>query len=373
MRRLGTIAALCLAAVITAAGIYTAGAQDISHPVQQALQSIYKIPSVTGAESTMADKIASMLHGRSEKDRLGSVIFTTGSGGRHLVFAAGMDEVGFIISGIQADGMLNMDRVVPAPRPLFDFNQFGHPLLIWTQKGRLEGVLALPSLHTASREFRRDPVSHLTLERALIDIGADTGAEARERGVSMLDPVTPWHDISVLAGDKRAGYALGDKTAAAVLLAAAGKKGGSSSKLSFIWMAQAKFPFRRVRPAGSLGAVSTARNFEADLYVIIGTIPAESTEPGIQQGKGPVIVAGGEESAQWKEEVENAAGRIFTALQHTEEYQSPILNSFAHEGKRTVGLFLPVLFRGTSSEAVDFQDVKALFRLVLELAGLGEE
>ena len=96
-------------------------------------------------------------------------------------------------------------------------------------------------------------------------------------------------------------------------------------------------------------------------------------DPGIQQGKGPVLAAGGEQSTEWMEEVKTTAGRIFSAIQFSEELDSPILNSFAHEGKKAVGLFIPVLLNGTSSEVVDFQDVKALFRLIAELAGLGGE
>ena len=362
---------LCLVALLIL--VPTGEAQDSSMPVDTYLKQIYAVPSVSGDEERMAKKIVSLLGGNCVRDRIGSVHHTRGESGRHLALAVGLDECGFSISGIQSDGYLNLDRVVPEPRPLFDFSQFGHPLRIWTKKGLVDGVLALPSLHTASGEFRRNPTKHLTLENALIDIGAKSGSEATEKGVAVLDSVTPWPTISTLAGDKKAGYSLGDKTCSALLLAAAKALDKPSARVSFLWMAQAKFPYRRMRPAGSLGALSTARNFEADFFIVIGTIAIDKDDMEIRQGKGPILVAGGEGSAEWMKNVETRARGIYAAVQISEKAQSPLLNSFISEGRVAVGLFLPVLFSGTAAEVVDYQDVKALFRLVTELIASGGE
>lgn len=344
-------------------------AQNSPMPVEQYLRQIYAVPSVSGDEERMAEKIVSLLGGSCVRDRIGSVYHTRGESGRHLALVVGLDEYGFIVSGIRSDGFLNLDRVVPEPRPLFDFNQFGHPLRIWKEKGWVDGILSLPSLHTAPREFRQSPTEYLTLEKALIDIGAKSGLEAAQRGVAVLDSVTPRHDISTLAGDKKAGYSLGDKTCSALLLAAARGLDNPSARISFLWMAQSKFPYRRIRPAGSLGALSAARNFKADSFIVIGIIPIVKDDPDIRQGMGPVLLAGGDRSVQLMETVESGARDIYSAVQISKNLQSPLLNSFISEGKEAVGLFLPVLFAGTSAEVVDFQDVKALFRLVLKLTG----
>lgn len=341
--------------------------------VEAFLDKIHTIPSVSGDEEEMAKRIISLLEGGCVRDRIGSVFHTKGAGGRHMALAAGLDEYGFIVSGIEPDGYLNLDRVVPEPRPLFDFNQFGQPLRIWTKRGPLEGVLALPSLHTAPVEIRRSPAEHLTLEKALIDIGARSDAEAVERGVAVLDSVTPWHDITALAGDKKAGYSMGDKTSTALLVAAARGLDKPAGRVSFLWMAQSKFPYRRMRPAGSLGALSAARNFDADAFLIIGVIPIGPDDPVVKQGQGPLLLSGGKHSAQWTDEVRNQARNVFAAVQISDRYQSPLLNSFISEKRIAAGLFIPVLFAGTAAEVVDFQDVKALYRLVTELISDGEE
>lgn len=348
-------------------------AQDDPIPVERYLQQIYAVPSVSGDEERMAEKIISLLQGGCVRDRIGSVIHTRGERGRHLALVAGLDEFGFLISGIQSDGFLNLDRAVPEPRSLFDFSQFGHPLQIWTEKGVVDGVLTLPSLHTASREFRQNPTVYLTLENALIDIGALSGSEAVQRGVAVLDSVTPRHNMSSLAGDKKAGYSLGDKACSALLLAAALELDNPTTRTSFLWAAQSKFPYRRIRPAGSLGGQTAARNFEADQFIILGTIPVDRDDPTINQGKGPVLIQGGEQSSLWMDTVKNTARDIFSAVQNTDKWQSSLLNSFMSEKKVSVGLFLPVLFSGTAGEVVDFQDVKALYRLVRELINGGGE
>lgn len=366
MRRFGFIP-MFLAAVTILSAVPVP--QEDTPPFEEILQQVYTVPAVTGAEERMAEKIMSLISGDCVRDHLGSVFTTRGRGGHHLAIAAGLDEYGFIVSGIQNDGFLNLDRVTAAPHPLFDFNQFGHPLLVWTSRGPVNGILALPSLHTAARDMRSHPARLLTLENAMIDIGAESGSEARDRGVDVLDTVTPWHDVSTLAGDKRAGYSLGDKTCLALLVAAAREREIPKSLVSFLWIAQTKFMYRRMRPPGSLGAVSVARNFKADSFVILGTIPVTEESPEIQQGKGPVLVIGGEQSSRWGETVEEVSQGIFSALQQSDKYQAPLLSSFAGEGRVAVGLFLPVKFFGTPSELVDFQDVKALFRLVSKLAG----
>ncbi len=73
-----------------------------------------------------------------------------------MTFLSGMDEIGYVVSGLNPEGYLLLDRVVPSPHPLFDSYHLGHPMVVWTEKGALPGVLAIPSVHILSRERRQE-------------------------------------------------------------------------------------------------------------------------------------------------------------------------------------------------------------------------
>ena len=103
-------------------------AQTEPQPYERYLERIYAVPAVTGDEERMAAKIISLLEGNCVRDRIGSVFLTKGKGDSHLALAAGLDEFGFVVSGIRSDGFVHMDRIMSPPRQLYDFYQFGHPV-----------------------------------------------------------------------------------------------------------------------------------------------------------------------------------------------------------------------------------------------------
>src|SRR5690348_5131683 len=74
------------------------------------VQAFLQIPAVSGREDAAADFIAGRLQG-AQRDALGNVVLTVGSGEPRRLVACGLGESGLIVSGIREDGWL---RVVPA-------------------------------------------------------------------------------------------------------------------------------------------------------------------------------------------------------------------------------------------------------------------
>ena len=104
-------------------------------------------------------------------DRMGNVIaFKKGNkGGRHILFSAHMDEVGFIIMDATEDGML-MFRPVGGIDPRVCVSKY---VVIGEKK--VKGVIGAMAIHLQSRE---DMKRVLPFDNLYIDIGAKSKDEA---------------------------------------------------------------------------------------------------------------------------------------------------------------------------------------------------
>jgi len=131
-------------------------------------------------------------------DKLGSVIFKKkGSKDRPNVLLAGhIDEVGFLISGIDKDtGFLNFN-------PLggwFDQVLLSQRVVVRTKNGDLHGVIAAKPPHIMSQDEAGQVVKK---ENMFIDIGTTSYQEAVDMGVRIGDPVVPWSPFTTIRGEK---------------------------------------------------------------------------------------------------------------------------------------------------------------------------
>jgi putative aminopeptidase FrvX len=218
--RLGKPAVLAGVLVLTLTGM---GKTDPT-PLTRLVEKLFLIPSPTGYEHLMVQEIKGTLPAKTEfsQDNLGSLYMAPAAGSPRMAVLTGMDEIGYAVSGITDEGFLTLDRGVRPPHSLYDIYQVGHPVRIWTRKGRVDGVWALPSSHTLSRARRMTLWQELDLDHAYIDIGSGSREAVVLRGVAYLDPVTPEAFIHALAGNQLSGPALGTKACVALVLDLAG-------------------------------------------------------------------------------------------------------------------------------------------------------
>lgn len=351
--------------------IFLVPLQSGSDGIEKTLNEVFSVAAPSGYEYSMVLTIKKLLPADSsfETDSLGSLYLAFGDGGDHLAVLTGIDQIGYIVSGFDSQGYLNLDRVVPAPTPLFDSFQFGHPMTVWSASGPITGVLALPSLHIISREMRSDLQNVFSIENAMVDIGVRSKEEAQARGIEILDPVTPLARISRLAGDRKSGPSLGTKVCTSLLLDVANDLllKTSRQKTTFVWMAQTKFPARRSRPRAGLGAVLAKKNLTASHILIIGIYPMDNqVENHVSLGAGPVLVTPGGSDSDLSKRIIDVASRSGIPLQNADNFESMLLAPFLSE-KNVSGMFLPVKFPATPNEVVDFKDVRSLVKLISAL------
>lgn len=335
---------------------------------EKLLEEIFSVPAPTGYEHLMAKKIQDHLPRglTAEKDNLGSLYMTGGKGAQQLVLLACMDEVGYVVSGMNDEGYLLLDRVVPAPHQIYDSFHVGHPMLVWTEKGAVSGVMSIPSVHILSREGRQR-LQSFSLDQAFLDIGVQSKDEAAEKGVRMLDAVTPVPGLTRLAGDRIAGTSLGSKTSSALLLylAAKNKAGNLRQKTTFVWMAQTKFLARGSRPRAAMGALRVKMNLNPKNVLIIDVVPVErSGRNEIVLGRGPVLAYPEDASSKLREKIEEIAGQNGIPLQDFSGFESRLMSPFSSRETDVLTLGLPVKFSSTPAEVLDFKDILALEKLL---------
>ncbi len=333
-------------------------------PFDKLLKEILTIPSPSGYEHRLAEKIQELLPEElsTEKDNLGSLYLSLGKGIQKISLLTCMDEYGYIVSGVTEDGYLRLDRVIPAPHPVYDSFHQGHPMLIRTEEGTVAGVMAIPSVHILSRE-RREQLQSFSLDQAFLDIGVRSEQEVRERGVRMLDPVVPFPDFIPLAGENMAGPALGNKACCALLLHLAGNMSSEkiNQRITFVWMSQTKFNRRSRRLTEAMGASRVKSKLNPERAIIIDTFPVDwSSEVDISIGKGPVLVFDTSRASGLKERIEGIAEARGIPLQKHSGFQSSLMNPFLSENSDILILALPVKFFATPGEMVDLKDARAL-------------
>lgn len=341
-------------------------------PFLRILNEVFPVPSPSGYEGNMAKKILQLLPEDLSfyKENIGSLYLRLGQEKDSLAVVTGMDELGYFVSGIDTGGYLKLDRAVSSPNPLFDTYHFGHPLVVWTQRGPVSGILALPSLHIASREVRRDLENLFSLENALVDIGVRSEEEAKEKGIAYLDPVTLAAQLSYLAGENISGPSLGSKACVALLVSLAAKsaEGKDVQDATFVWMAQTKFLYRRSRPRSALGAIRVSKKISPSRVLVIDIFPCDrssGSSPVI--GMGPVLVVPQDQPSDLGELVAKIADDQSISLQKQLSYESSIMNAFFADERDVVGLFLPIKFPYTPSEVIDLKDVRSLGKLIDEV------
>lgn len=150
-------------------------------------------------------------------DKLGSVIFKkTGVSERPRVLLAGhIDEVGFVVSGIDKDsGFLNFNTI----GGWFDQVLLSQRVVVRTRNGDLQGIIAAKPPHVLPEEEAKQVVKK---ENMFIDIGATSFQEAVDMGVRIGDPVVPWSPFATIRDGKVAiGKGFDDRIGALIAIEA---------------------------------------------------------------------------------------------------------------------------------------------------------
>ena len=250
-------AAVALAVTAAAPTSAQVAAAQSDSAVLTALSSWIALPAEPGRERAATDFVR-----RAEpawrRDALGSLVLTRGAGRPRRVVACALDEAGYAVSEITADGYLRVHEAGNARRhPLWDQFHEGQRIVVRTARGAVPGVMAVRSTHLW--RGRRPPESPTSIEQLWVDVGARSRADVQALGISLLDPVErdwpPWRYGGLVAGPAAA-----DRAGCAAVAAAA-RGTPTRGQTVFVLAAQSAFGW------AGLGAV-VSRLGGADTVVI---------------------------------------------------------------------------------------------------------
>jgi putative aminopeptidase FrvX len=248
---LATLAALLAGA---SHAVEAQAAPTADSTVTAALASWIALPAPPGRERLATDVVMRALPGW-QLDALGDLVLRRGSGRPRRVVACALDEAGYAVSEITADGYLRLHEAGRQPRhPLWDQFHEGQRVLVLTRRGALPGVVGVRSTHLWRGRGASDAPA--TVENFWVELGAHSRAETGAMGVELLDPVVrDWPHWTY--ADLVAGPAAADRAGCAAVAAAA-THAPSTGETIYVLSVQSAFGWSGLSSVlASLGDVDT--------------------------------------------------------------------------------------------------------------------
>ncbi|MEZ5304180.1 MAG: M42 family metallopeptidase [Verrucomicrobiales bacterium] len=260
----------------------------MSHPPDPKQRALHLLESLTqahgapGSEGQVRAIFRRELDGVGDlsADRFGNVFCATpggGGAGPKILIAGHMDEVGFMVQNITADGFIQF-------APLGGW--WTHTLLaqrvriLTRDGGEVPGIISSKPPHFLSEDER---AKVMKIENLFIDAGAADATELQERfGVRIGDPVVPDSAFSALANpDLLVSKAFDNRVGMALAIQAAEMLQHLEHPNTIIAAGTCQ------EEVGCRGAIAAAQRIQPDVALILEGPPADDTPgmPDVPQGK----------------------------------------------------------------------------------------
>lgn len=200
-------------------------AQSAATPMSEArdvLRDLVEAYGPSGREGPVREVVLRMLPSWAAPmtDTAGNVWVRVGQGGQPVVFVAHLDEIGFIITGIRADGQLTVRALGGFFPSLFE----GEPALIHTASGVAPAVFTVRD--SVGPSPRRTPASSpgqsaaQTTMLIRVDPGTTDSSQTAAMGIRVGDVVTMPKQFVPLMGTRATGRSFDDRVGVAAQILA---------------------------------------------------------------------------------------------------------------------------------------------------------
>ena len=344
----------------------SASATAQSNALTDDLSALTNTAAVSGYEAALADRLlGSLAASHPVRDAMGNITVQFGSGLPHRLIAASIDEPGYVVSQVQDDGYLRVQRLPQTGMPPhYNEMQNAQQMVVAARDGRqLPAVVAGLSIHlTPGRANVPDPDD---IDNLYIDMGARSAADVLRSGVDVLSPLAAERSVLRVGMHGWAGTAIGDRFGAALLLqlarAMAASPGKGTTTIAFVTQ----------QYAGSRGLIRVLQQTHPDELIYVGrgrrevlrgTASASSTNP---LNSGPLVFHSGNATTPADDwfggSLHAAAAAAFVARGYGPAMPLP---------SRSLHLGVPILYPLTAGEMVDDRDLAALLRQLMHYAGV---
>ncbi len=344
--------------------------------LREILSDLARTPGLSGHEARVRGAIDGWLErsipgGRRRVDVLGNTWMTLpgAEDAPTVMVFAHMDQLGFMVRRIEADGFLRLERVGGVPERALA----SQAVVVCGRDGDLPGVIANKSHHATAPEEKYVVTRHADLH---VDCGFSSKAEAEEAGVLVGAPVVYRPSFTPLAGTRVAGTSIDDRAgcAALILLAEALARRGDRPTTHIAFTTQEEFNLR--------GALPLARRLEPDIAIQIDLMlssdsPDMAGRREVRLGGGPGV---GLHSFHGRGTLngviphpalvrlfEESADSVGVSLQRC--VQSGVLTDLSYaqhvgHGVAAIDVGFPIRYSHSSLEVCDLSDLAGLVTLL---------
>lgn len=235
--------------------------------MKELLERLLAVPGLSGHEDRIRRVIAKELEVcgcAHTTDTLGNLWTTFEGHGPSILLFTHMDQLGFVVRKIEADGYLRLTRLGGVPERALA----SQDVVISTPSGDVPGIIANKSHHatTPDEKYTVVPVDDI-----YVDCGFESAAEAAASGIQIGSPVVYAPRSMALGKHRIAASALDDRAGCAVLIelcrALAERPRGPTIHLAFT--TQEEFNLR--------GALPLAERLRPDMAIQIDLMLATDT------------------------------------------------------------------------------------------------
>lgn len=344
------------------------------------LAELMLIPGLSGYEGRVRRHLKSQLDKiglASRTDRMGNLIATLegAKGAPAVMLFAHMDQLGFIVRKIEANGSLRVERLGGVPERALASQQ----VLLCVGEGRdRPGVIANKAHHATSPD---EKYRVLPYPEVFIDAGFMNAGEAAAAGVTIGTPVVYAPNVVELAGDRIAGTSADDRAGCAVLLETARLLADLQQRptVHIVFSVQEEFNLR--------GALTAAQVLLPDISIQLDLILATDTPDmaargDVRLGGGPAIslysfhgrgtLNGTIPHPAMVKLFEDSAARLKMPLQRSAHTGCLTDNSYVQlvgQGVAAIDVGFPMRSSHSSLEVCDVGDLDQLVTLLVEAVG----
>jgi len=327
------------------------------------LEQLVESYGPSGMEGPVRERVRRLLPGwaRAETDTAGNLWVRAGSGGEPVVFVAHLDEIGFRVTGIAADGSLELARLGGFFPSLFE----AQPALVHTGRVMVPAVFR-PRADTAG-PARRTPSA------IVADPGTSTRAETEALGIRVGHTVTMPKEYVRLSGTRATGRSFDDRVGSAALVLALRQldRGRLDHEVIFLWSVREETGLEGAAVAARSLGLRTRRVHAVDTFVSADS-PLELPAFGLAPiGAGAVVRA-----------IDNSAvapaALVDSLVAIAEARRIPLQlgatnggndgSAFAPWGVPDVAIAWPLRYSHSPAEVIDLMDLLALADLVRAIA-----
>ena len=343
--------------------------------LRETLSALMLVPGLSGHEDRIRRAIAGRLAAlgiASRSDRLGNLIATLEGdpAAPSVMLFAHMDQLGFVVRKVEADGLIRIERVGGVPERALA----SQALLICVGEGRdLPAVLGNKSHHATAPEEKYRVIPYA---EQCLDTGLGSAEAVAAAGVKIGTPVVYQPRVLPLAGGRLAGTSIDDRAACAVMLALAERLKGVPGlpTIHLVFTVQEEFNLR--------GALPAAQSLQPDIAIQLDLILA--TDTPAMAGRGDVMLGGGPAISLYSF---HGRGTLNGVIPHpamvrlfetaAETAKLPLQRSvhigaltdlsyvqFVGEGVASIDLGFPIRYSHSSLEVCDLGDLAALVELL---------